>query len=166
MLHPFVAISPILPCGWARELFNQSWSCRQHDGTADDSPEGHCGAAVIPSCHGPFLSAHWLCKQCSGAICRCVTSIRFPFNAYLQEHCRICPKLHRITYFLFYSTGWLYDITGNYDVPFYVTGGVQCLAAVFFLLVFISARRNTHAAPGSDEAANDKCKDEDIDTGC
>lgn len=35
-----------------------------------------------------------------------------------------------------FVSGWLYDVTGDYDVPYYMAGIVQSFAALVFLTIY------------------------------
>ena len=47
---------------------------------------------------------------------------------------------HSMYYWNVSFAGWLYDITGNYDVPFYVGGFLQVLSGFVFFLIYMAMK--------------------------
>ena len=43
----------------------------------------------------------------------------------------------------FYISGFLYDVTGNYDIPFYVTGSMQVIGGVILCVVAVLHKKRT-----------------------
>ena len=41
--------------------------------------------------------------------------------------------------------GFLFDITGNYDIPFAVCGGIQTLGGLFAFGVYVMRRFGSHS---------------------
>ena len=43
-------------------------------------------------------------------------------------------------------SGWIYDVTNNYNIPFYVAGAVELTAGVLFLTLLIPSQQPAEAA--------------------
>ena len=49
--------------------------------------------------------------------------------------------------FQYFVTGWLYDMTGNYDIAFLTNGVIQVIGGIFFLLAALTFRSKSNNNP-------------------